>query len=109
MSQVNFRLSEEEFNIIKNLAENAGLSVAEYSKRIIKEKISPIRVEIAFKLLAQGKIHKKKAWLLSGLSYSEFMIEWSKRNAEDILPDQAEEKGLQLALSLELKKYRKDI
>ena len=42
MSQVNFRLSEEDMTIIKALAEEAGLSVTEYSKRIVKEKISSL-------------------------------------------------------------------
>jgi uncharacterized protein (DUF1778 family) len=109
MSQVNFRLSEEDMMIIKELADEAGLSVAEYSKRIVKENIAPIRLELAFKLLKEGKIHKKKAWMLSGLNYSEFMIEWTKRDAEDIVPDNAEEKGLQFVLSLELKKNRRDV
>jgi uncharacterized protein (DUF1778 family) len=107
MTQVNFRLSEEEMFIIKNLAEEAGVSIAEFSKRIVKEKLSPVRVDLAFKLLAQGKIHKKKAWILSGLTYSEFMIEWAKRDAQDIIPDASEEKGLELSLTMELKKFRK--
>ncbi len=109
MSQVNFRLSEEDMTIIKALAEEPGLSVTEYSKRIVKEKIAPLRVELAFRLLKEGKIHKKKAWLFSGLTYSEFMIEWTKREAAEIIPENAEEKGLNLLLSLELKKNRRDL
>lgn len=107
MSQVNFRLNSDENEILKELAAETGISVAEYSKRLLKENISSKRINIAFKRLAQGKIHKKRAWILSGLTYNEFMIEWAKRGAEDIIPDEIEEKGVEFALNLDTHKYRK--
>jgi predicted HTH domain antitoxin len=107
MPQVNFRLSKDENEIIEYLSAEAGISVAEYSKRIVKERLLDKRLDLAFKLLAEGKIHKKHAWELTGLSYAEFMIEWTKRGAEDIIIGHAEQKGLDLALALEVSKFWK--
>lgn len=71
-------------------------------------KISNIRVDLAFKLLNEGKIGFKKSWIISGLSYQEFLNEWSKRGITEEISEEAMEKGNELALSLsleELKKY----
>jgi hypothetical protein len=107
MKQINFRLQDEESNALQILAEESGMTMAEFAKRKILQDIKPLRVELAFKYLGEGKIGKKKAWFLSGLNYYEFMNEWTKRNAEEMIDDKLEEKGLQVALELDDKELRK--
>ena len=107
MKQINFRLQDDESNALQILAEESGMTTAEFAKRKILQDIKPLRVDLAFKYLAEGKIGKKKAWFLSGLNYYEFMNEWAKRNAEEIIDETLDERGLQVALTLDDTEFRK--
>ena len=105
MSQVNFRVSDDEKIVLHALAKQRGVSVAELAKQAVIKEILPFRVDLAFNLLNAGKIGRKRAWIISGLEYHEFMVEWVKRGAEEIIPDEAEQKGFELAKTIELKKF----
>jgi len=109
MEQINFRVSEDEKQVLKVLAEIKGVSITEFVKKIVLKEISPIRVDLAFQLLAEGKLSRKRAWLLSGLTYHEFMLEWEKRHAEEIIPEAIRAKELEIALSIDLKNFLKTI
>jgi hypothetical protein len=70
---------------------------------------SQSKIDLAFQLLKEGKISRKKAWFISGLDYNEFMLEWTKLGAEEtILSDEAIQKGFDLAMRIDLKKYLRD-
>jgi len=108
MEQINFRLLKDEKEILSTIARSRGVSVAEFAKNAVLKEITPLRVDLAFKLLEEGKIGFKRAWKISGLTYHEFLIEWSNRGAEEKISQIAEEKGLKAALSFDLKPYFKD-
>ena len=105
MEQINFRVKKDEKSIIKSLADIQGVSIAEFAKRTVLNEISKKRVDIAFKLLKDGKIGRKQTWKLSGLSYLEFLNEWTKRKAEEKIPNEIIDKELDLANEIDLKKY----
>jgi len=107
MSQINFRVTEEEKIVIQALADKKGISAAEFAKQIVMNQISLDRKEIAFDLLKSGNIGRKRAWKISGLNYYQFLTEWTKRGAEEMIPDEAEFKTLDKALNLELKPIAK--
>ncbi len=95
MPQINFRVNDDEALFIQAIAEIRGISAPEIAKQALMKTISPLRVDIAFQLLKDGKIGRKHAWKLSGVSYYEFLQEWTKRGAEEIINDEAEAKGLE--------------
>jgi uncharacterized protein (DUF1778 family) len=105
MEQINFRLQADEKRVLQAIADMKGISVPELVKQTVLKEIEPIRVSLAFQLLQEGKIGRKRALILSGLSYHEFMVEWSKRGAEEVIPDEAIEKEIEDAKKLDLKKY----
>ena len=107
MEQINFRVSEDEKQVLKALADLKGISVTEFVKQVVLKEIGPIRVELAFQLLTAGKITRKRAWLLSGLTYHEFMLEWENRHAEEIIPEAIREKELKDALTIDFKRFLK--
>jgi uncharacterized protein (DUF1778 family) len=109
MEQINFRVSGDEKQVLKVLAELKGLSVTEFVKQVILKEIDPVRIDLTFRLLAEGKITRKRAWLLSGLTYHEFMLEWEKRNAEEIIPEAIRTKELENALIIDLRRFLKNI
>ena len=109
MNQVNFRLKEDEKNLLKIIAGLQGIPISQLAKQIVLKEIEPKRVDIAFQMLEEGKCGRKRAWIISGLSYHEFMNEWSLRNAEEHIPDEVYEKSLEDALSLDLKLFRKKL
>lgn len=105
MEQVNFRISKDEKQVVDAIAAERGVSAAELARRLVLKEIEPIRVDLAFRLLAEGKIGRKKAWIISGLSHHEFLIEWTKRGAEEQIPDEFLDKELEIARSIDLKKF----
>jgi len=105
MEQINFRVKKDEKSIIKSLADTQGVSIAEFTKRTVLNEISKKRIDIAFKLLKDGKIGRKRTWILSGLSNLEFLNEWTKRKAEEKIPNEIIDKELDLAKEIDLKKY----
>ena len=51
MSQVNFRMSDDEKLVITALAKQKGISVAELARQALINEIMPMRVNLAFDLL----------------------------------------------------------
>ena len=107
MGQINFRIEEDVKELIDFIAENWGISTAELAKRATLKEISEVRVDLAFQLLEEGKIGRKRAWKLSGLSTLEFLNEWTKRGAEEVISDKARESTLDLIKSLDLSKFKR--
>jgi len=105
MEQINFRVQEDEKRVLKALAEIKGISIPELVKQAVLKEIAPVRANLAFQLLKDGKIGRKRAWVISGLSYHEFMVEWSKREAEEAIPEESTEKELRLVENIDLTKY----
>jgi hypothetical protein len=65
----------------------------------------PTRIDLAFQLLKEQKIGKKQAWKLSGLTYHEFMLEWTKRGAFEDVPESLDENSLEQIKSLDLNQF----
>ena len=86
MNQVNFRIDSDEMAIIKKIAEEKGISVAELAKRALDEKLKIDRIKLAFQMLSDEKVGFKGAWKISGLDYNEFLSEWVKRGAYESIP-----------------------
>ncbi len=107
MTQINFRVNKDEKLVLQALAELKGVSVAEFAKQVVLKDIGAVRVDLAFKLLNERKISRKRAWILSGLTYHEFMLEWAERHAEEIIPDAIMDKVLETALTIDFKQFLK--
>ena len=105
MAQVNFRVNDDERVVLHALAKQRGISVAELAKQAVIKEILPFRVDLAFQLLIEGKIGRKRAWVISGLEYHSFMLEWTKRGAVELISDEAEQKGFDLARNIDLEKF----
>ena len=105
MEQVNFRVSKNEKQLIDAIAQEKGVSAAELARQSLFKEIAPFRIELAFKLLASGRIGRKKTWVISGLSAHEFLVEWSKRGIEEVIPDEFIEKQLEIAKEIDLKNF----
>ncbi|MHA1520770.1 MAG: hypothetical protein ACTSRK_11360 [Promethearchaeota archaeon] len=86
MSQINFRIDPGDMVVIKKLAEEKGISVAELAKRALKEKLKIERLNLAFQMLFDEKVGFKGAWKISGLEYKEFLSEWVKHDAHEKIP-----------------------
>lgn len=108
MQQINIRISDDEKLVLDFIAKTQGTSVSEIAKRAVLNEISNTRVDLAFKLLKEGKLGFKKSWTLSGLSYHEFLNEWSKRGGTEEISEEAIEKGNELALSLSIDELKKN-
>ena len=73
--------------------------------RYIKEE----RVNFAFKQLSEGKIGRKKTWVLSGLTGKEFLDEWEIRGAKEVISDSIMDKmdGIAAYLDFSPNSHRK--
>ena len=107
MEQINFRLNPDEKKLLQIMAEDQSVTIAEIARQAVLKEIQPKRVNLAFSLLAKGKIGRKKAWILSGLTYHEFLIEWTTRKAEEILPDEITDAELEIIQHIDINKHLK--
>lgn len=107
MSQINFRVNQEDIEIAKVIAKTSGVSLAEYARTTFLKEIGSKRIEIAFQLLAEGKCGFKRSWTISGLEYREFLSEWAKRGAVEILPEKMLENNYNRAMELDVSKLLK--
>ena len=105
MEQINFRVSKDEKQVIDIIARAKGISTSELAKQTVLKDVKSTRVDLAFELLKQGKIGRKKTWLISGLSAHEFLVEWTRRGAEEVMPDDMVDRELEIAKDLDLKKF----
>ncbi|MHA1733264.1 MAG: DUF6290 family protein [Promethearchaeota archaeon] len=109
MSQINFRVRDDEKKLLQTIAELRGVSVSELARQAVLKEFAPLRVDLAFQLVSGGKIGFKRAWTLSGLTYHEFLVEWAKRGAEEVIPDEVAEKSLRDAFEIDLNAMRRII
>ena len=77
------------------------------SKRIVIKELEHLRVEIAFSLMDEGKISKKKAFKLSGLSYNEFMQQGAIRKVTEKIPEDLIEKEFATIHELDITRFLK--
>jgi hypothetical protein len=108
MTQINFRIDDSIKLILEIVAKEKGKSVAQLAKESLLKEIEPIRIELAFELLKEGKIGRKKAWKISGLDYPGFLHEWKERNAEEnITSDSIEDESKLIEELIHQDSYKK--
>ncbi|MHA1522220.1 MAG: hypothetical protein ACTSVZ_00670 [Promethearchaeota archaeon] len=108
MSQINFRIGDTEKEILEEIAHYEQISLAELSKRMVLRELSKSRKEIALALYQKGKIRKKKALNLSGLTYHEFLIECKERNIVEKIPDSVVNHQIELLKNFDISPYLKE-
>ncbi len=107
MSQINFRIGDTEKELLEKIAHHEQISLAELSKRMVLKELSTFRKEIALNLYQEGKIRKKNALDLSGLSYHEFLIECKERNIVEKIPESVLNHQIELLKNFDLSPYLK--
>ena len=107
MSQINFRLNEEDTKIFKEIAKKEGRTLTYLARNAFMMHMREERVNFAFEYLREGKIGFKEAFKMSGLTYHEFMLEWAKRDAKEQIPNEIVEEHLKNALNFDIVKYLK--
>ncbi|MHA1143876.1 MAG: UPF0175 family protein [Candidatus Helarchaeota archaeon] len=100
MKQINFRLTDEEFQDVKELAKLLGKSVPALLKELSIKEINSVRLKIALDSYIDKKISLKKAWKLSHLPFIKFLDLLQERNIEPNMSDELDEKMVNLALNL---------
>ncbi|HME55467.1 MAG TPA: hypothetical protein VKM55_24895 [Candidatus Lokiarchaeia archaeon] len=100
MKQINFRLSETEFERAEMLAKALDMSVPALLKDVSMKGINNASVETALNLYKTNKIGLKKAWLLSGLEFHEFLDLLGSRNIEPNISDEMIDEMIEAAESL---------
>jgi len=100
MKQINFRLSDTEFERAELLAKALDMSVPALLKDISMQGITHTSVETALNLYKTNKIGLKKAWLLSGLEFHEFLDLLGSRGIEPSISDEMVDEMIEAAKSL---------
>ena len=100
MKQINFRLSDTEFERAELLAKALDISVPALLKDVSMKGITHSSVETALNLYKTNKIGLKKAWLLSGLEFHEFLDLLGSRDIEPNISDEMIDEMIEAAESL---------
>ncbi|HMF33978.1 MAG TPA: hypothetical protein VKK79_21315, partial [Candidatus Lokiarchaeia archaeon] len=100
LKQINFRLTEEEYEVIQQIAAILEKSIPTLLKELSLKELTDVRKKIALNLYEQKKIGLKRAWKLSGLSFYEFQQAIIAANIEPNIPEELVDKMIAGALSL---------
>ncbi len=100
MKQINFRLTNDEYEIIQKIATVMEKSIPTLLKELSLKELAIVRRKISLDLYAQKKIGFKRAWILSGLTFYEFQQEVIAAHIESNIPLELEDKMIAGALSL---------
>ena len=73
----------------------------------LQKKSQPERTQIAMNLIKQNKICRKKAWILTSLSYYKYLLELKRNHIVFDLPDEDWDDSLKTALDIDLKPFLK--
>ena len=103
MKQINFRVEESVFEILKIISTQLNETIPNLSKRLILENIGELRKKIALHGYQEGKLGLKTAWKISGLSFLEFNNLLVKNNIEPPIPEELDDKLIEIALKIEKK------
>ncbi|NVM01351.1 MAG: hypothetical protein HWN67_03390 [Candidatus Helarchaeota archaeon] len=100
MKQINFRLSDEEYKLVEELAKVLDKSVPALLKELGMKEINTLRLRLAIDLYSNNKIGLKKAWKLSHLPFIKFLQHLNSKNIEPNITDELDDKMVNLALDL---------
>ncbi|MHA1720440.1 MAG: UPF0175 family protein [Promethearchaeota archaeon] len=100
MNQINFRLSKDEYEIVKLLANLSNLSVPAMIKEFTKAEIKKKGKKLALELYKQNRIGFKKAWKISQLSFHEFTQLLVENNIEPHINEDIDDKMINLVDNL---------
>jgi len=87
MKQINFRLTEDEYQLVELISKYLQKSVPTLLKELGMKEIKVKGVELALNLYKNNKIGLKKAWKLSQLPFHEFSQLLVENGIEPNIPD----------------------
>lgn len=93
MKQVNIRVSDEEYAILKLIADKKGIPVTSLFKMIISDTFESWKIENLLELYSEGQIRFKEIMRLSGWSYAAVLKKFGELNLEPPLLDVAERRA----------------
>ena len=100
MKQINFRLSEGEFERVELLAKLADKTVPALLKEISMKGLTNASIEMALNLYKTNKVGLKRAWMISGLAFHEFLDLLANRGIEPNISDEQIDEMIDAAKSL---------
>ena len=107
MTQLNLKLSEEEYEVLKYYSRNENLPLASAFRTIIHEPVDSWRLNFTIQEYCRGKLGFKKAWKMSGVSFNQWLKALEQSGLELEIPEIIEEESEKLAQSLDLKDFLK--
>lgn len=99
MKQINFRLSDQEYKNFEEMAKILKKSVPSLIKEISLNELNKLNRDLSLELYKKGQIGFKKAWLLSGLDFMEFINLLVENKIEPNIPDDLDNKMIESALN----------
>jgi predicted HTH domain antitoxin len=100
MRRIKFRLTYAEHERAEIIARSLGTTVPALLKDLGLKGIINVSVEIALNLYKGGKAVLKRAWMLSGLEFHEFLALLQERNIDPVISDSLVDKMIENVESL---------
>ncbi len=100
MRQINFRLTDAEYERVDIVARGLDTTVPALLKDLGLKGLAHTSVEIALNLYKAGKVGLKRAWILSGLEFHEFLALLQEKDIDPVIPDTLVDKMVENVESL---------
>jgi predicted HTH domain antitoxin len=99
LKQINFRLTDQEYKNIEEIAKILKKSIPSILKEYGLKEITKLNRELALELYKSGQIGLKRAWLLSKLTFSGFIEFLMENKIDPNIPDDLDDKLVENALN----------
>ncbi len=100
MKQINFRLTDAEYERVDIVARSLNTTVPALLKDLSLKGLVHTSVEIALNLYKASKVGLKRAWILSGLEFHEFLALLQEKDIDPVIPDTLVDKMVENVESL---------
>lgn len=100
MKQINFRLTDIEYQRVDLIARTLDTTVPALLKEMSLKGVASTSVEISLNLYKNNKVGLKRAWLLSGLVFHEFLALLQERDIDPVISDTLVDKMIENVESL---------
>ncbi len=107
MNQISLRMTKEDMQILKLIADDMNSPLASVYRQATYKAFNEWKIDQIFYFYSKGSFGLKKAWKLSSMPWNEFLLELERRDIEPPIPEMIDRYTDKIRDEIKLKDHKK--